>query len=235
MGFMKTIYIVHGWAYKTTHWTKFIDILKKKGFVVKLLQTPGLTQNNITLSSYDALLQWLDRSIKEKDQIYLLGHSFGGRLIMEYVLKYPKKIQAIILIDSAGVYHNDIVIVFKRTIFKIIAKIGKKITSSSTLKNLLYYVARENDYNKASSNMKRIMIEAINLDKKRDVSKITTPTYIVWGKYDKITPLSDGQYLHKNIINSKLYIIDKALHAPQFSHANKVASIIASILHKHHA
>ena len=49
---------------------------------------------------------------------------------------------------------------------------------------------------------------------------------IIWGENDKITPLSDAKAISKQIKNSKLYVIDGARHAPQFTHTKEVVNKI---------
>ena len=73
----------------------------------------------------------------------------------EFRNKNPDKIRRLILIDSAGIYHNDITITLKRTVFKIIAKAGKRILDNPSAKKLLYKVIREDDYERADKTMKK--------------------------------------------------------------------------------
>jgi pimeloyl-ACP methyl ester carboxylesterase len=37
----------------------------------------------------------------------LLGHSNGGRIALAFAEKYPDKVKQLVLIDSAGIYHNE--------------------------------------------------------------------------------------------------------------------------------
>lgn len=224
--FMKKIYILHGWAYKTTKWQPFLDLLNKNGFSPILLKTPGLTQPLQKAWNIDDYVQWLHQEIGKEKDVILLGHSFGGRICVEYCLKYPNKVTTLFLIDSAGVFHNEILIRLKRFVFNFLAKFGKKVTSSTFLRSLLYKFARENDYNQANPNMKKVIMNMTMSDKLRNLDVLITPTVLIWGEYDKTTPLSDGYYLNTKIKNSKLFIVNNARHSPHFTHPQIVFDYI---------
>lgn len=223
---MKTkMYIVHGWAYETEKWSTFIDLLKKEGFDPILLNVPGLTKPLSKVWGLKDYVDWLDREIRE-EKVILLGHSYGGRITLEYSRLHPKKVSHLILIDSAGVYHNELPIRLKRGFFKFLAKTGKRFTDSDLLRDLLYKFAREKDYKEANPHMKQTMVNLINSDKGREIDGIETPTTIIWGEKDMITPVSDAHYFREHLSNSTLYVVGESGHSPHFTHPEKVTEII---------
>ncbi len=227
------VFILHGWAYSKEKWNPFLSLLKSGGLNPYLLSIPGLTEKNDKVWNIDNYVKWLYKILeKEKGKIVLLGHSNGGRIALAFTIKYPQKLSKLILIDSAGVYHNDLPIKIKRGIFKITAKVGKKIFPLEQARNLLYAIARENDYKNADPIMKRTMINLINSDKSLTIDKIKVSTIIIWGEIDKIIPVSDAKILNQKIVNSKLYIINNSRHSPQFTHSEEVADIIIQQLNR---
>ncbi|OGH23658.1 MAG: hypothetical protein A2629_03115 [Candidatus Levybacteria bacterium RIFCSPHIGHO2_01_FULL_41_15] len=226
-----SIYILHGWTYSLEKWSPFIAHLKQSKLNPVLLKIPGLTkkiENPWTLEDY---VDWLFNIVKnETGSINLIGHSNGGRIAMAFALKYQDKISKLVLIDSAGVFHDKLPLKVKRVVFKAIAKTGRKFLSSKTAKNLLYFLARETDYKDASENMKKTMINLMEADKTLEIEKILASTIIIWGRKDSITPLSDAKILNQKIINSKLYIINNARHSPQFTNPEETAGIISNFL-----
>ena len=226
---MKKILILHGWTYSLEKWQAFLKLLKGGGIEANMLNVPGLTSKNDEVWSIEDYVNWLKKIIdKEKGKATLLGHSNGGRIAVNFTLKHPEKISNLILIDCAGVYHNELPIALKRVIFKTLAKFGKKLKNSSLLKNALYKLAGENDYKDANLNMKQTMLNLINSDKSLKIENVRVPTLIFWGKEDKITPLSDGHLMHSLIKNSKLKIIENARHSPQFTNPEEVVNEIVS-------
>jgi pimeloyl-ACP methyl ester carboxylesterase len=224
---MNKIIILHGWTKNLDKWNYFLEILKKKGFDVELLKIPGLTEKLDKVWDLPDYVQWLKNIVdKEKDKIILMGHSNGGRIALSFTNSYPEKVKKLILIDSAGIYHNELTHRIKLIVFRTIAKIGKKMTSSKTFEDLLYRLAREGDYRKSDPVLKQTMINLLNSNKNLNISKISTPTLIIWGEKDKITPLSDGIVMNELIKNSKFKIVSKAKHSPMYTHAQEVAKII---------
>ncbi len=227
------IYILHGWTYSLDKWQPFISELKNRKINPVLLKIPGLTEkinNPWTMNDY---VNWLDKKF-EKDQsavrqekVILFGHSNGGRIAMNFAIKFPNKISKLILIDSSGIYHDEIRVKLKRKVFGTIAKTGRKILENNFGKNLLYFLAGENDYKDADENMKKTMVNLLASDKVLKAENISIPTIILWGEKDRITPLSDGEMLNKKIVKSKLLIVNGARHSPQFTHPQKLAEIIS--------
>ena len=176
---------------------------------------------------------------EEKKKPVLIGHSFGGQIAMKYAMKYPEKIDKLILAGAAGIRHK---LSTKRKIIYILAKSGKKVFSlfpetKFPIRNLvsysrkfLYKLAREKDYHQASLRMKEIMKNILAEDLTPVLDKIKTPTLLVWGKLDNSTPLSDGKLMNEKIENSELVIIDDANHSLPYQKAKEFAKIINSTL-----
>jgi pimeloyl-ACP methyl ester carboxylesterase len=221
----RKIYILHGWTYSLEKWNYFSNLLKNDGFETVFLKIPGLTETSDEVWDLEKYSRWLEKKIG-KSKVILLGHSNGGRIASYYAAINPEKVEKLILIDSAGIFHKDLLIRVKRLVFRCIASIGKKFTNSYALKKLLYKVAGEKDYFEASDNIKKSMINLINADLTPAFKLIKTDTLIIWGKNDKTTPVSDGMLIHKLIEGSRLKIIDNAGHSPFFNHAKEVAGII---------
>jgi len=235
---MKKVIILHGWTKNLDKWNNFLKIVGKKGINYSLPQIPGLTESSEKIWDLDDYVKWLKNIVdKEKGKIILIGHSNGGRIALAFTNQFPEKVEKLILIDSAGIYHNELPIKIKRIVFKTIAKIGAQAFGRArlldrrggikkVLRNLLYKLAQESDYKDLNDNLKQTMINLISTDLKSVLAEIKIPTLIIWGAQDTITPLSDGKLMHSLIKNSKLYIIKDAQHSPHFTHAEEIANII---------
>ena len=225
---MNKIRILHGWSYSIDKYEEINSLIKEKGLKTSILKVPGLTQElkKDGVWNIDNYVQWLKKILDKEGKVILIGHSNGGRISLNFAAKYPEKVEKLILIDSAGIYHNNLYLKLKRSFFAALAKIGKKITKSELLRNILYKLTGESDYKNASTNMRKTMVNLMKSDKLLDLAKINIPTLIIWGGDDKVLPLSDGEKMHQQIKNSKLEIIENARHSPQFTNPKKVAEII---------
>ncbi len=234
MGLIKDrIIILHGWSYSIDKWQRFKIKLDDAGYFVDLVKIPGLTLKSDDVWDLSKYTRWLNEYLKKyKEKIILVGHSNGGRMAISYSVKYPDKIKKLILIDSAGIYHNDFPIRVKRMFFKFLSSVGKKISKSNSLRKVLYKFAGERDYEQANSNMKKTMKNLISIDLKPVLNKIKTSTLIIWGGKDKITPLKDGILMKSLIKDSKIRVVDTAKHSPFYTHTSEVVNLLIKELNK---
>ena len=229
MGTVKKIYIVHGWLYDTSGWQKFVELLTKAGYTPVLLSVPGLTAPIDRPWTLDDYVVWLKETLKdETEPVILLGHSNGGRISTLFASRYPEKVRALILIGAAGIYHNDLRIRLKRAIFGTLASVGKLLGRVEFLRRILYKLAREHDYEKATPMMRKTMANLITVDLVPTLAAITVPTLLIWGRNDGSTPLSDGYRFKEGIANSQLVIIDGARHSPHVTHPEEVFNQVQS-------
>ena len=226
MGFMKKIYLLHGWVYTVEKWAPLVEELKKLDIECEMLAIPGLTTTIERPWTLDDYVEWLNKKLGSVEKPILLGHSNGGRIAIAYSAKYPKKLSRLILVDSAGLIDRRLKPALKRLVFKHLAAIGKRFTNSQKLREVLYGTANEKDYLEASPIMKKTMAGLIAVDLAPDLSKIVTPTLIIWGENDRSTPLFQGKLIHQMIAGSKLEIIKGANHSPHASHPQEIAARI---------
>jgi pimeloyl-ACP methyl ester carboxylesterase len=90
----------------------------------------------------------------------------------------------------------------------------------------LYRFTREHDYENASPIVRETMLNLIRSDLQHEFPLIKTPTTIIWGAEDRVTPLSDGEVIHKGIMGSTLHVVNGARHSPMFTHVEEVVEII---------
>lgn len=226
MGSMKKIVILPGWTYSLDKWDSLSESLEKSGFEVEILKIPGLTEASAKAWDLESYTRWLKDKLKDRTEVVLVGHSHGGRIAVAYAAKNPGKISNLVLIDSAGVFHNEPPLKLKRFIFRTISKIGKGLGISKKYSPLIYKLAKEHDYERANFNMRETMKNLIYKDLIPLMSKIKTPTLVIWGEDDRITPISDARKMKKEIRRSKLFVINGAGHSPFYTHPHEVLRIL---------
>lgn len=224
MGTIKQIVILHGWTHTLDKWIDFTKLLQTEGFTPDLLTIPGLTEESHEVWTLDKYVDWLHHKLFQP--VILLGHSNGGRIAIAFTAKYPELVSRLILIDSAGISHSELPLRMKRWVFGSMAKIGKRFTGSETLRKVLYLLAGEEDYQTASPSLRQTMVNMLEEDLTSSLKKIAVPTVLIWGKEDKLTPVSDGVAMSELITKSKLEIIPNARHAPFFTHPEEVITFI---------
>lgn len=218
------LYIIHGWTYSVEPWTKTLELLKDAGIKVKMLCVPGLTEESKKVFAIDDYVKWADEQIP--DGAVALGHSNGGRILLNLCANKPNKLSHLILLDSAGVYEMT----FKKRAIKVIAKIGKPFKKIPIISKVFHRLTGTSDYDKAPENMKRTLENMLGSDKTLDISKVTTKTTMLWGKKDTITPPRHAEIIKSKLKNAKLCYYDNWTHAPYISDPKGLADAIINDL-----
>lgn len=220
------LYIIHGWTYTTAPWEKTITSLKKLGLNVEMLNVPGLTASSSKVWTIDDYVRWADRHLP--DGATVLGHSNGGRILMNLCLAKPEKIGHLILLDSAGVYEVS----SKRDLARSVSKKFSFLKNIPGIAKIWHKLTGASDYAKAPANMKKTLTNMLDSDKKLDISKIKVPTSILWGENDTVTPPRQAEIIHHKIAGSDLEIFPGWTHAPYISHPGELAKAIFRV-YKH--
>ena len=222
---MKTLYIIHGWTYTVEPWAKTIEILRDKYKIeVKMLHVPGLTEQSQKVWTINDYVRWAKRELP--DEAVVLGHSNGGRILMNLTIKHPKKLSHLILLDSAGIYEKSL----KRDLLRGLSKAFGIFKRVPILRKVFHKLVVASDYAHAPENMKKTLANMHESDKDLDPSRIKVKTSILWGENDQITPLRQGKKLHELIKNSTFYSSEKWRHAPYIDDPKGLPKAISEVL-----
>ncbi|MDO4978727.1 MAG: alpha/beta hydrolase [Candidatus Saccharibacteria bacterium] len=222
---MKTLYVIHGWTYTVEPWAKTIAILKKDyGIKVEMLNVPGLTAKSNKVWTTEEYAAWAAKNIPTG--AIALGHSNGGRILLNMNVEKPNKLKHLILLSSAGVYEET----KKKTAVRKASKMFAPLKKSALLRKVFHKVVGASDYEHAPDNMKQTLTNMLESDKNLDVTKVTVPTTILWGEADTVTPLRMGIELSQKIPNATIKTYKKWNHAPYISEPAALASAIAAAM-----
>ena len=158
---------------------------------------------------------------KGYSQVHVLGNSLGGHIALLYVLAHPEKVSSVTLTGSSGLFESAMGTSFpKRGDYGFI-----KTKTESTFYNPKVATKELIDevYDTINDRNKAIRIiatakSAIRHNLGDKLHQISTPTLLVWGKQDQITPAFVGEKFAELIDDSKLIFIDKCGHAPMMEH-----------------
>ncbi len=223
---MKKLYIIHGWTYKPEPWLEVIRDLRKSGIDAELLRVPGLgkpSKKSFTIEDYVA---WAKENLPKGS--IALGHSNGGRILLNLLSKEPDYLKGIILLDSAGYYEKSA----KRDISRGLSKALSPLKKSKFARKLAHKILGASDYENAPENMKVTLTNMLDSDKNLDISKVTTPAQIIWGSDDNITPVRQGKKMHELLKNSELTVKEGWRHSRYLVSTEELAQEIADKFNK---
>lgn len=210
--------ILPGWGDNRKTFNNIINKFKDK-YEIYILDYPnfGLStpiKTNLTIYDYAILVIKL-MEIENIKKPTILGHSFGGRIIITMRGYYNTEFKKIILIDSAGIKPKKTLLQkTKQLIYKVLKKLNKVLPKKYRKKylNKLISIFGSNDYKQLDINMQKTFINIVNEDLTKYLKNITEETLIIWGEKDTSTPLKDAITMSKLIKNSGLVTIKNANH-----------------------
>jgi pimeloyl-ACP methyl ester carboxylesterase len=82
------------------------------------------------------------------------------------------------------------------------------------VRKVFYKIIWWHDYLEAEKNpyLKQTYLNMINSDLKDEIKKINLKTFLIWWEKDTYTPLSDWNFMSKNIKNSHFIILKNQTH-----------------------
>ncbi|MDW8001864.1 MAG: alpha/beta hydrolase [Deltaproteobacteria bacterium] len=209
------IVFIHGSGWNTKVWKNQKEYLKDL-FEVILVDLPGHgNSKGEAPRSVEEYSEVLDKVLLENliDKSYICGHSLGGAIAMYLALKRDELIKGLIVIGSGARLKvlpeilNGVLPEKEKTIrfvnsLAFSSKAEKELIekSVSQMMECPSYVLF-NDFSACH-----------NFDVMDKVKYIKVPTLIVCGVDDMLTPVKYSQYLHREIKNSKLVLIEGAGH-----------------------
>ena len=189
-----------------------------------MLAVPGLTEPSKKEFTIDDYVKWADREIP--NGAIALGHSNGGRILLNLCSKKPEKLKYLILLDSAGIYEPSV----KKRMVERLAKMGKPLKKIPVVDKAFHKVTGSTDYSRAPENMKVTLANMLASDKDLDFSKVETKTFILWGKKDTITPPRQATAMYEKLPNAELKFYAKWTHAPYISDPEGLARALITLV-----
>ena len=220
------LYIIHGWTYTVEPWNRTLAILKEQGIRVKMLHVPGLTEPSKKVYEIEDYVKWADAEIP--DGAIALGHSNGGRILLNLCSNKPGKLSSLILLDSAGVYEVSA----RKKVVAGLAKIGKPLKKIPVVDKAFHRFTGTTDYSKAPENMKKTLVNMLDSDKKLNLESVATPTFILWGKKDTTTPPRQATTIYEKLPHAELKFYANWTHAPYISDPEGLARALYNLVKK---
>lgn len=221
---MADLYIIHGWTYTVEPWKKTLGLLRENGLSVKMLRVPGLTEESKRVFTIDDYVKWADENIP--DGAIALGHSNGGRILLNLCAKKPKKLKFLILLDAAGVYEPSM----RKKVVEKLAKIGKPLRKVPLIDKIFHRVTGSTDYSRAPENMKQTLVNMLESDQLLDFSEVETKTFILWGKKDTTTPPRQATIMYEKLPQAELKFYANWTHAPYISNPDELARALTTLM-----
>ena len=172
---------------------------------------------------------------KGLEDVILLGNSLGGHIGLLAAKMYPQRIKALVITGSSGLYESAMGDGYpKRGDYEFIKKKAQDVfydPAVATKEIVDEVFATVNDRIKLVKTL-AIAKSAIRHNMSKDLPLMHTPTCIIWGKNDAVTPPKVAEEFHELLPDSDLYWIDQCGHAPMMEHPLEFNEILEAWLKK---
>ncbi len=168
------------------------------------------------------------------ETIDLLGHSWGGFLVMAYAARHPEHIRHLVIVDSAAPKWADTLFLFKDIFpegversdgYSFADELGDKSATEAGLREYfqwLFYSPEKRDAFVAQVHpgvFAKSVNQSIDQDVRRfdlnpELGKFKFPTLVVTGRYDINVAPSVAYKIHKAIPGSKFVVFERSGHLP---------------------
>ncbi|WP_442590364.1 alpha/beta fold hydrolase [Pedobacter sp. AW31-3R] len=209
--------LLHGLMGELSNWEPAIDMFKEHYHVLvpilPIYELPILTLGVKSLAKY------VHKFIKFKKlkQVVLVGNSLGGHVGLVMTTTHQEAVKALVLTGSSGLYENAFGGSFPRR--ESYDYIREKVAFTFYDPAVATKEMVDEVYKSVNDRSRVIRIlalakSAIRHNMAKELSKITIPVSLIWGKQDKVTPPEVAEEFHQLLPNSELNWVDQCGHAP---------------------
>lgn len=230
------IIILHGLMGGLSNFQGVTNYFPKKGYKVLVPELPiyDMPMLKTTVKNFAKFLEGFIEYKGLKDVI-LLGNSLGGHVGLLHTKMFPDMVKALVITGSSGLYESAMGDGYpKRGDYEFIKKKAQDVFYDPEIatKEIVDEVfATLNDRMKLVKTL-AIAKSAIRHNMSKDLPKMTTPTCIIWGENDNVTPPKVAKEFHELLPDSDLFWIKKCGHAPMMEHPKEFNSILDTWLTK---
>lgn len=230
------IIVLHGLMGGLSNFSSVLDFFSKRNYKVIIPELPIYTMSLIK-TNVKSFAKYLHEFINFKgfSEVILLGNSLGGHIGLYHTKHYPEKVKGLVITGSSGLYESAMGGGYtKRSDYEVIKKKAQEVFYDPAIatKEIVDEVyASVNDRNKLIKTL-AIAKSAIRHNMAHDLPKMYTPTCIIWGKNDTVTPPEVAKEFNDLLPDSDLYWIDKCGHAAMMEHPDEFNRIMEAWLKK---
>lgn len=224
----KSILLLHGLGGSLERWSKIIPFFSNNyRLIIPDIVGFGYSDKPHVEYSIEFFIKFIENFIQALniDDLYVIGSSFGGLLALEFAIRFPNKVNKLVLLSPAGMMNRVtptlnlyISAALYPTFYNVATAYYEMVYDprSVTEASIRDFINRMS-LNNAKYAFMSTLISLKNNPDLKDRLKINIPTLLIWGKDDQLMPLKYAKDF--KIPNSKLVIFNNCGHYP---HVEKV-------------
>lgn len=235
-GVGKPVVFLHGLVGLNDHWEQVVEHVRDRSRCI-MLEVPLLDLKG-DLCSIEGVTNVTRSFLSERvgEPVVLVGNSFGGHVALRLAIEQPEMVRGLVLAGSSGL--------FERTVFRDAPIRPSRDWLAKKIGELFYDPSNvwESDIDRAFAELSRregarAMVR-LSKSAKQDhlgdrLAFVQSPTLLLWGRNDVVTPPETAEEFHRLIAGSRLEWLDRCGHAPMMEYprefAERMRAFLASI------
>lgn len=203
----------------------------------------GITREKAPPYSFELGARWIEAFLAALDleRVTLVGHSYGGEMVWRAALNAPRRIGAVVLVDSAGHARPEGGFLPEEEAMREnpFARIGYLLNSEKRIERALaphyadgvpaervrevYLLCKNADNWRAMVDLARDE----NGTRQGELGQLSQPTLLVWGENDLAYPVERvAQRFERELPDARLVVIGNTGHYPHEERAAEVAAAL---------
>ena len=241
----------HGYLVTSPVW----DEIAKGRWVVMYDQrgtgksTPVKPGTPLALADQLADLEAVRKSLGAQE-VDLLGHSYGGSLVMAYTVRFPDRVKRLLIVDSAAPKWSDTVFLFNQVYpevsermdgFEFASQFGDAAATDAQIREYLSMLFWDPAHRDAflrqfpQGAFRRHVNQVLEADMGRydlnpEIKKLRLPVLVMTGGFDmNVAPIVAWK-IHKAIPGSRLVVLDRSGHLPFYEEPERFKQVVEEFL-----
>lgn len=230
------IIVLHGLMGGLSNFDGVANYFSTTGYKVLIPELP-IYNMPLLKTNVKSFAMNLEKFIEHKklNQVILLGNSLGGHIGLLHTKLFPDKVKALVITGSSGLYESAMGDGYpKRGNYEFIKKKSQEVFYNPEVATKEIVDEVFSTVNDRSKLIKTLAIakSAIRHNMSKDLPHMLTPTCIIWGENDTVTPPNVAKEFHDLLPDSDLYWIKNCGHAPMMEHPDDFNTILHQWLKK---
>jgi pimeloyl-ACP methyl ester carboxylesterase len=228
------VVFVHGLGGRWQNWLENIPRIATRRRVVAL-DLPGFGRSQmptatISISHYAALIDRLC-DLLELESVVLVGSSMGGAIAAETALRFPARVQRLVLVSAAAISNRDFNPTPAAALLTALAHtplgtpdgvramLGRRRARHLAFATLVRHPTRistdtlcELVGSRGAAGLADAMDAMVSHELRRELSAIAQPVLIVHGREDMLVPVADAVWLSHELPDAQLEVFADTGH-----------------------
>jgi pimeloyl-ACP methyl ester carboxylesterase len=248
------VILIHGFSVPFFIWDPTFEVLSRSGYRVLRYDLFGRGYSDRPHVSYDKdlfdrqLVGLLDELGIERC-LAVIGLSMGGVIASNFAVRYPDRVDKLILVDPAG-FPLKVPLIVNLLLVPPLGELLFGLVSGKTLERVVGDVFYDPNHVHSFAQMyrpsmqykgfRRALISTIregvvrdSLDVYRKLGQMDTPPVLLfWGEQDMTVPFKFSTVFISLVPRTKFFPIRASGHIPHYEHASQVNPVLLEFLHE---